>query len=569
MGVLGGFDQRKCKTQCQLCNGRIKLMRNKRNIQLKASRREVAGLLRAGKVENARIRVESVMREEAMLQAYDVVELFVELLMVRVAIVDRAKELPADMMEAITSLIYASSRVTDLPELAAIKTLLTSKFGKDYAYEAGDDQLAYKFSVNQNLQRWLSIDPPTPQDKIACLKEIAAEHEVPWDSEEAHQGTRSYLGGGTSTGTQAGGTYGQETAPSDYAASTPNDDGPSTGGVGPFDHRRGRGGGGGGGNGGVSTLTSLYDAAAPSRDSGAPPPKFYGVEAHERQQQHQQQVSLLQQQQQRLQHQGQAPVQEHKQVPQQWTRPRQQPSPPSQQQYQQNAASPHAPAPGVTNFTWGPDLTEESMYYNSDARQRPGGGNGGGGGGGNRADEEDGIVRYPTAGSRADGVVNYPTAGGMPHHSDSLDDINEYDAQSPDPVNLDRRPPPSLAITKGSGGSDELPPGLSPKPSRSSSAISSAAAWKARKEGSPSPHLPSAPPTRPLQSPPNSHAPSPTASQRHQQFWEPPVARKPSQVPRQPSPSPSAPPPAPPAERADSGGLSDDLMARFAALKRS
>lgn len=29
--------------------------------------------------------------------------------MVRVAIVDRAKELPADMMEAITSLIYASS----------------------------------------------------------------------------------------------------------------------------------------------------------------------------------------------------------------------------------------------------------------------------------------------------------------------------------------------------------------------------------------------------------------------------------------------------------------------------
>lgn len=53
--------------------------------------------------------------------------------------------------------------------------------------------------------------------------------QVPWDSEEAHQGTRSYLGGGSSTGTQAGGTYGQETAPGNYAAGTPSDDGPSTG----------------------------------------------------------------------------------------------------------------------------------------------------------------------------------------------------------------------------------------------------------------------------------------------------------------------------------------------------
>ena len=43
-----------------------------------------------------------------VVRAAAVVELFVELLMVRVAIVDRAKELPADMVEAITSLIYAA-----------------------------------------------------------------------------------------------------------------------------------------------------------------------------------------------------------------------------------------------------------------------------------------------------------------------------------------------------------------------------------------------------------------------------------------------------------------------------
>lgn len=40
-------------------------------VQLKASRRDVANLLRTGKVENARIRVEAVMREESILQAYE------------------------------------------------------------------------------------------------------------------------------------------------------------------------------------------------------------------------------------------------------------------------------------------------------------------------------------------------------------------------------------------------------------------------------------------------------------------------------------------------------------------
>lgn len=44
-------------------------------------------------------------------------------------------------------------RVTDLPELAAIKALLTSKYGKDYAFEASDDRFAYKFQVNENLKQ--------------------------------------------------------------------------------------------------------------------------------------------------------------------------------------------------------------------------------------------------------------------------------------------------------------------------------------------------------------------------------------------------------------------------------
>jgi len=46
-----------------------------------------------------------------------VIELFVELLTVRIQLIDKQKEIPGDMIEAISSLVYAAQRITDLPEL--------------------------------------------------------------------------------------------------------------------------------------------------------------------------------------------------------------------------------------------------------------------------------------------------------------------------------------------------------------------------------------------------------------------------------------------------------------------
>ena len=51
--------------------GRIKLQRNKRQMQLKQNRKEVAEQIRSGKEEYARIRVEGVIREQLMLRAYE------------------------------------------------------------------------------------------------------------------------------------------------------------------------------------------------------------------------------------------------------------------------------------------------------------------------------------------------------------------------------------------------------------------------------------------------------------------------------------------------------------------
>jgi len=44
-------------------------------------------------------------------QAYEVLELFVELLAVRVHLIEKSKERPQDMNEALGTLVYAAARI--------------------------------------------------------------------------------------------------------------------------------------------------------------------------------------------------------------------------------------------------------------------------------------------------------------------------------------------------------------------------------------------------------------------------------------------------------------------------
>jgi vacuolar protein sorting-associated protein IST1 len=151
-----------------------------------AARREIADLLRAGKTESARIRVEAVLRDTAMLAAYDILELHCELLGVRAAVIERVDArqagVPADMVECVSSLAYAAVRVgADLPELPAISGQLRKKFGREWEAEAGEDGTRAKWHVNEALARALAVEVPPAQARLECLQAVAAEHGVTWD----------------------------------------------------------------------------------------------------------------------------------------------------------------------------------------------------------------------------------------------------------------------------------------------------------------------------------------------------------------------------------------------------
>ncbi|CAL9095594.1 unnamed protein product [Musa textilis] len=174
-----GFRGAKCKTLLKLTVPRIRLLRNRRENQLKQMRKDIAKLLEDGQEATARIRVEHIIREENMMAAQEILELFCELIAVRLPITESQRECPLDLKEAISTICFAAPRCADLPELQQVQMLFAAKYGKEFVTSA--TYLLPDCGVNRQVLELLSIRVPSVETKLKLLKEIAEQHELDWD----------------------------------------------------------------------------------------------------------------------------------------------------------------------------------------------------------------------------------------------------------------------------------------------------------------------------------------------------------------------------------------------------
>lgn len=89
------FKPAKCKMALKLAIPRIKLMKNKREAHVQQLKRELAQLLESGQDQTARIRVEHVVREEKTVAAYNLLEIYCELIVARMPIIESQKTAPS------------------------------------------------------------------------------------------------------------------------------------------------------------------------------------------------------------------------------------------------------------------------------------------------------------------------------------------------------------------------------------------------------------------------------------------------------------------------------------------
>lgn len=88
---------------------RFQIASNKKSAIMKQNMREVAVLLaeEPPKEEKARIRAEALIRDDNLIEAYDILQLECELLGERIKLLEQSKGCPPDLLSTISDLIYA------------------------------------------------------------------------------------------------------------------------------------------------------------------------------------------------------------------------------------------------------------------------------------------------------------------------------------------------------------------------------------------------------------------------------------------------------------------------------
>lgn len=140
----------------RLAVNRLKLLEKKKTELAQKSRKEIADYISSGKAERAKIRVEHIIREDYLVEAMEIVEMFCDLMLARFGLLTQMKELDDGIAECVSSLIWVAPRLqSDVAELKVISDILTAKYGKPYAEIArtatGDhhvsDKLMHKLAV--------------------------------------------------------------------------------------------------------------------------------------------------------------------------------------------------------------------------------------------------------------------------------------------------------------------------------------------------------------------------------------------------------------------------------------
>ncbi|XP_057440089.1 uncharacterized protein LOC130731949 [Lotus japonicus] len=173
MGLLGKSFTSKFRSITTLAISRIAILMNQHKARASHARSDVAQFLNLGYQDRALLRVEQWIAEQNMLDAFGMIASYCHFLRERAEVLENNRECPFELKEATSSLIFASSRCGEFPELHKIREILTSKFGKAFADHAVE--LRKNNGVNSKIIQKLSPRRLDMEIKMKALKEIATE----------------------------------------------------------------------------------------------------------------------------------------------------------------------------------------------------------------------------------------------------------------------------------------------------------------------------------------------------------------------------------------------------------
>ncbi|KIK07351.1 hypothetical protein K443DRAFT_204413 [Laccaria amethystina LaAM-08-1] len=167
----------KAKVQLRLSVQRLRTLQQKKEAQAKASRRDIAFLLEKGKIETARVKVETIINEDIHVELLELLELYCELLLARFGLLDQiTREPDPGVIEGVCAIIHAAPR-TELKELHILRDILMHKYGREFSVTVMENRDGI---VSDRVVRKLTVAAPSSDLVNAYLAEIAKAYGVAW-----------------------------------------------------------------------------------------------------------------------------------------------------------------------------------------------------------------------------------------------------------------------------------------------------------------------------------------------------------------------------------------------------
>lgn len=206
-----GFDStRVLKPNLKMACKRLAMLVNKKSNEIKIHRNSIKDMLAKKKYEKANIKVEHVIREERLIEAYETIELMCELMVERMALIKQDKYCPADLIQSVHTVLWAAPR-TQVPEFTIITKQFQAKYGEGFVKKARSNAEGH---VNEQIIARFGIEPPSPTARTEYMKQLCAEAGLAWDDAMVSTST---IGVSFSSGGAGGGSADAKRAATDAA----------------------------------------------------------------------------------------------------------------------------------------------------------------------------------------------------------------------------------------------------------------------------------------------------------------------------------------------------------------
>jgi len=122
----------KCKSVVKQLQCRLNLLKNKKYAISSHLRNDIAQLLRIGERDRALHRAQQLFLDENLMSLYHLLLHFSDIILLNLSYIRRRRDLPDGINEAVSTLVFASARCGDLPELRALRVLFGKRYGNHF-----------------------------------------------------------------------------------------------------------------------------------------------------------------------------------------------------------------------------------------------------------------------------------------------------------------------------------------------------------------------------------------------------------------------------------------------------